>query len=451
MAKRPPKSKLGRMARLGSLTSRVSSTYLGQRVKGVFQNEDSRDRDMSRLHLRNAERVVDTMGALKGAAMKVGQSLALAMDGVDVPPEVSRILSKLHDSAEPVPFADIRATIEAELGAPLEELFLSFDEEPLGSASLAQAHAAQLPDGTQVVVKALYTGIENSVDADLGALRSLLITSRMVRRDPAEIRAIFDEIRSRLNEELDYYKEAANLEEFHAAYQGVPGVRIPRTHPSHCSGRVLTMDRLIGQSAEDFSRTASPEAKQRAGEILAETFYDMTYRLRALHADPHGGNYLFGPDGSVGIIDFGCVKRFDMYWIANYADMALGFLDGERERAMTKAVELGVLAHRDPKAEEVLQTFAMLICKPLMSPDYTCGADGDNVTAEVAKLAPTILRYPSLRSPPELVFLHRSLAGIYALLRKLGHTADYGKLYRRYATHAVGVAAGEIEDGAAVP
>jgi len=428
----------------------VSSSYLGQRVKGAFQDAEIREKALSKLHLQNAERVVDTMGALKGAAMKVGQSLALAIDGVDVPPEVSRILSKLHDSAEPVPFEDIRATVEEELGGTLEDLFLSFDEEPLGSASLAQAHAAQLPDGTQVVVKALYAGIENSVDADLGALRSLMVTSRMLRRDPAEVTAMFDEVRTRLHEELDYYKEAAHLEEFHAAYEGVEGIRIPKTYPSHCTGRVLTMDRLIGCSAEDFAASASPEAKQRAGDLLVQTFYDMTYRLRALHADPHGGNYLFAPDGSVGIIDFGCVKRFDMYWIAHYAEMALGFIDDDMDRAMPKAMEVGILAKRDPPAEDVLRDVAQTVCTPLMVPHYTCGASEDTVTARMARLAPSVIRYPSLQSPPDLIFLHRSLGGIYALLRKLGHSHDYGTLFRRHAEHAIGVAEGTIKDGTPV-
>jgi predicted unusual protein kinase regulating ubiquinone biosynthesis (AarF/ABC1/UbiB family) len=450
MAKSPPRSKLGRMARLGGLSSRVGSSYLGQQVKSVFQSEEVRERALNRLHLKNAERVVETMGALKGAAMKVGQTLAVAVDGIDLPPEVTGILSQLHDSAQPVPFAQIRATVESELSGTLEERFAHFDEEPLGAASLAQAHAARLHDGTEVVVKALYDGIESSVDTDLTALKTMLISSRILRRDPAEVRAIFAEVRERLSEELDYYQEAANIEEFHAAYAGVEGLRIPKTYPSHCTGRVLTMDRLSGTSAEVFARTASPQAKQRAGDTLAETFYDMIYRQRSLHADPHGGNYLFDADGSVGIIDFGCVKRFDTYWVSSYAQLALSFLDHDFERAMPMSIEVGILAERDAGAEAVLKKLAATICEPLMHTQYTCGGPQDNVTAKVARLAPAVLLQGSLRSPSELVFMHRALGGTYTLLRKLGHTADYGGIYRRYAAHAIGVAAGEIEDGSPV-
>ncbi len=447
---RPPRSKFGRLARLGGLTSRVSSSYLGQQVKGVFQNEESRSQSIKKLHLRNAERVVDTMGSLKGAAMKLGQSLAVAVDGVELPPDVARILGKLHDSAAPIPFEDIRTTIEDDLEAPLEDLFAEFDTEPLGAASLAQAHAARLQDGTRVVVKALYTGIEHSVDSDLSALKKLLITSKMLRRDPAEIDGIFKEIRTRLHEELDYYQEAANLTYFREALGHVEGLTIPRTHPTHCTARVLTMDRVVGESADAFVAHASPEARQRAGDLLVTTFYDMTYRLRTLHADPHGGNYLFQPDGSLGIIDFGCVKRFDMYWIAQYAQMALGILDDDPEAAMTHAFETGMLAHRDPDAEKVLWDMARTICTPLLTQHYTCGGPTDDVTARMAALGPRALRHPELKSPPELVYLHRSLGGIYTMLRKLGHSYDYGTLFRRHAAHAIGVAEGRIEDGVLV-
>jgi len=448
MAPKPPRSKLNRLARLGSLTSRVSGSYVGQRVKGIFQDPDGRDAALNRLHLANAERIVDTMGALKGAAMKVGQSLAIALDGVDLPPEVSRILGRLHDSAAPIPFEEIRKTVESELGQSLEDLFLDFDPEPLGAASLAQAHAARLKDGTPVVVKALYDGIEQSVDSDLGALRSMLVTGRVLRRDPKEVTAIFTEIRTRLMEELDYYQEAANLESFRASLADMDGVHIPRTHPTLSSARVLTMDRLTGASADVFAAQATPEAKQRAGDLLVKSFYRMIYKMRALHADPHGGNYLFQNDGSIGIIDFGCVKRFDPYWIADYARLALAFLDDQPQAAMDYCRRIGVLHSHDSESERVLWELGQTMAIPLHADHYTCGASKDSVTARLAQIMPQVLRHSDLRSPPELVYLHRSLGGTYALLRKLGHGYNYGDLFRSHAAHAIGVAEGTIKDQA---
>ncbi|MFT5685436.1 MAG: putative unusual protein kinase regulating ubiquinone biosynthesis (AarF/ABC1/UbiB family) [Myxococcota bacterium] len=445
MAK-PPRSKMSRLARLGGLTSRVSGSYLGQRIKGAFQDEEGRAASMRKTHLENAERVVATMGSLKGAAMKVGQSLAQVVEGMDLPPEMASILSQLNDKAEPVPFPLIRASVESELEGTLAERFAAFDEEPLGTASLAQAHAARLPDGTPVVVKVLHEGIEDSVGSDLGALKSLLITSRMLKRDRSEIDDIFAELHDRLEEELDYYREAANLEEFHRSMAGINGVSIPKTHPKWCTGRILTMDRLTGRPMTEFLKIATPEAKTRAGNLLAESFHDMFYRQRALHADPHAGNYLFRSDGGVGILDFGCVKRFDLYWTGQYARMAQAIVDARQADFYPLARGLEILGPGTPESESVLWRLSQTVCYPLTQSSYRCGTPEDNVMMEVRRQVPGVLRHPNLRSPREIVFLHRALGGIYNMLRLLGHEMNYSAMFRRYTDHAIAVAEGRVED-----
>ena len=191
MADKPP-SRLRRLARLTGLTSRVTGSYVGQQVKSVLSgNSEPTKEELDRLHVENTGRIVDAMSKLKGAAMKVGQGMAMAARSLDLPPEVAQQLSKLNNEAEPVPFSTIREDIERELGGKLEDLFQSFSEEPLGTASLAQAHRAVLPDGSDVVVKVLHRGIDDSVHTDLMALKTVLIGSRVLRRDKAEIDAVF--------------------------------------------------------------------------------------------------------------------------------------------------------------------------------------------------------------------------------------------------------------------
>jgi len=451
MAGRRSKSRVTRLVKLGGLTSRVSSSYLGQRVKGVFQGEARRSESLNALHLQNAERVVDAMGALKGAAMKVGQSLAVIADGLEVPPEVGRILGKLHDSAEPIPFSIIRDEVEAELGVPLEESFSRFDTEPLGTASLAQAHAAWLPDGTNVVVKVLHRDVEHSVDTDLAALRGLLVTGRVLRREKEELDAILEEVKARLREELDYFHEAANLEYFADALAHIEGLRVPRTHPSHCSARVLTMDRLLGAPLDTFVAQASDTARQRAGDILALTFHESLYRLRALHADPHGGNYLFDSDGTVGVVDFGCVRRYDQYWVANYARLGQSVIKGDRKTMLALSRELGILVGQtELESEDVLWELSESIARPFRTDTFLCGGDGDQVLEGVKRVVPRLLLRPELRSPPELIYLHRALTGTYTMLRRLGYRQNLGGLVRPYVRHAIAVAECRVEDGSPV-
>ena len=444
MAKKP--SKAGRIARLGGLTSRVSGSYLGQRIKGAFQDEEGRSKALRRLHLENAERMVETMGALKGAAMKVGQQFALLADGMDLPPEVSRILSKLNNEAQPISMDIIREDLEEELERPIDDLFAWFDPEPLGTASLAQAHRARLPDGRAVVVKVLHRGVEDSVQTDLGALKSLLVTGRVLKRDKEEIDNIFAEIKDRLTEELDYYQEAANLEFFRRALSGMEGIAVPGSHPTRSGTRVLTMDEIPGLPLERFLETATPEARQRAGDLLATVFHEMFYKLRTLHSDPHGGNFLFQPDGSIGMVDFGCVKRFDAFWVADYSRLAKAGMAGDRETTVAQAIKLGILSKRNPDAEQVLWELCTVIGEAFPGVPYSCGSANDTVTEDVRKLGPRLLRQRDLRTPRDLVFLHRTLGGFYGMLRKLHHTADYRAIFERYADHAIGVVEGTVAD-----
>ena len=210
------------------------------------------------------------------------------------------------------------------------------------------------------------------------------------------------------------------------------------------------MDRITGRPMEAFLKTATPQARQRAGDLLAISFHDMFYRQRALHADPHAGNYLFRTDGSVGILDFGCVKRFDSYWVAEYARMARAIVEKRRTDFFPLARALDILGPGAPESEEVLWKLSQTVCYPLTQPRYQCGTDEDNVLIQVRRQVPGVLRHPNLRSPRQIVFLHRALGGIYNMLRLVGHETDYGSLFRRHTAHAIAVAEGRVEDGSLV-
>lgn len=429
-------SKLGRLAVLGGLTSRVSSSYFGQRIKGVFQSDEERSSSIRELHIENATRVADTMGQIKGAAMKVGQSLAILADSMDLPSEISQIFGRLHDQAQPIPFEDISRVIVQELG-PIEEVFMSIDPEPLGTASLAQAHAAQTLDGTPVVIKVLHEGVEFSVDTDLTALKSILIAGKFFRRPKDEIDMVFEEIRERLLEELDYENERQNIEAFSEMLGHIDGVVVPSVIPHLCTNRVLTMSRITGSNLDDFLKVATDEAKKKSGDILIKVFHEMVYKNRLLHADPHGGNFLFQRDGTIGLIDFGCVKRFSVEFIGRYSSVANDLIDHNRKEMVKHAKEMNMLLDDNKEAEEALWTFGNIIARPFRVDEYTAGTSGDSLMEEVRAFAPEILKHPTIRSPRDLIFLHRSLTGIYSMLRRLKYTCNYDLVRREYANNAI--------------
>lgn len=422
--------KLSRLGRLGSLTTRVGTSYLGQSIAGLFQDEDARRGALDKIHRENAERIVAQLGSLKGAAMKVGQALAQVADGYGLPDEARAVLGKLHDKAEPVPFDVVKARIEAELAGGIDTLFRRVDPAPLGTASLGQAHAAELPDGTPVVVKVLHEGIEGSVHADIGALRAMLTAGRVLRRPAEELDAIFAEIEARLNEELDYRKEAANLEEFRRHFAGDPDVTVPRVFPGWSTGRVLTMERLQGRPPAVFAAVASEAAKQRAGVALGRSFLRMQYEFRAIHGDPHPGNYLFLPDGRVGILDFGCVRRFDLAWMVAYGDCGLATQRGDQEACMQAAMRIGALVARSPEDEDALWALCNAMGQPFRGGPYTMGGPDDDVQDKITAIMPRIVAARALRAPRELVFLHRGLGGTYQIVRTLRARADWGAIFQ---------------------
>ena len=354
------------------------------------------------------------------------------------------MLGRLHDDVEPVPFSQIQAAIERELDTSITEAFAWLDPEPLGTASLGQAHAARLRDGRDVVVKVLHPGIDRSVDSDLAALKTILVGSRVMRRSKAEIDSIFEEIRERLTEELDYLQEAANLVQFGQLFANDDRVQIPGVHSALSTERVLTMDRLFGTSIDEFAGTASPAAKARAGVTLGELHHLQAFQHRTLHADPHPGNYLFQPDGKVGMLDFGCVKRFDEHWIAAYAKTALAAFDGDRRGTIEGAAAAGVWQGGSREAEDLLWEFCDTLAHPFRQPTYTVGAHTDDVMDRVNKLGLRLVRHPgAIKVHRHLIYLHRSLGGIFLVGRQLEVAANWGAIVRPHLQYAVDYARGD--------
>jgi predicted unusual protein kinase regulating ubiquinone biosynthesis (AarF/ABC1/UbiB family) len=426
-------SRWTRLATLTNLTSKVSASYLGNKMKEAFLDDAARKEARDKLHVENAEQIADTLSKMKGAAMKLGQQLASVASTLDLPEDVAKSLSRLHSNAERVPFETIRRSVESSLEASLESTFASFDPEPLGTASLAQAHVARTRDGAEVVVKVLHEGVAEAVDTDLVALKTMLLSTRALQRQRAEVEEAFDEIRQHLSQELDYLQEAVNIQQFQDAFGRDPRVRIPRLHHALCTERVLTMDRLPGRHLEEWLPGSTPEARQRAGMTLSELYYTQLFDLRMLHADPHPGNYLFEDDGRVGLVDFGCVKRLDEGWTATYARAALACMRGDDDEILEGCLELGAWNGTDAEDARLLLDFCHGLTRGFRMGEISLGAATEQFMEEMRPILKRFVTRPSVRIPKDVLLPHRSMAGMYSMHRKLGTRADFGKIL---VTHA---------------
>ncbi|MHC1713781.1 MAG: ABC1 kinase family protein [Solidesulfovibrio sp.] len=295
--------------------------------------------------LRREERLRLALTELGATCIKFGQVLSTRTDIVG--PDVAAELARLRDDTEPDAPDVVKATIEAELGAPPEALFATFDPVPIASASIGQVHRATLTDGTAVVLKVQHAGIEETVRADLDILMGM---AELAERGIVELRlyqplAVAAEMRRTILRELDFVREERNLRHFAANFAGDQRVEFPKTFPAYSTRRVLTMEELSGESlaglAAGQSTPEQEERRTRLARIAADIFLEMIFRDSFFHADPHPGNILILPGDRIGLLDCGMVGRLDGRTRRALEDALLAVVEGDAEALTEQVMHLG--------------------------------------------------------------------------------------------------------------
>lgn len=295
------------------------------------------------MHQGLPERIRYCLEELGPTFIKFGQILSTRPDLVGE--EFVREFSKLQDDVPPMAPARVAVVIEGELGAPPEEVFASFDPRPFAAASIGQVHVARLDDGSDVVVKVQREGITETISSDLDILYFLARTieeNDIIPEtfDPVEIVAEFS--RS-IRKELDYVREAQNIETFRENFSENPFVKIPMVHPAYSTRRVLTMERIQGTKAKnaDLSCIDGPLVARRGAQaILQQIFRDGCF-----HADPHPGNLIILPGGVVSFIDFGMVGRLSVKMKDHISGLLINLFTKDYEALARELVLIGEPAH----------------------------------------------------------------------------------------------------------
>jgi ubiquinone biosynthesis protein len=288
-------------------------------------------------HLRMA---LEEMGT---TFIKLGQILSTRADLL--PPEYLAELTKLQDAAPPVASEAIQQTLVAELGQPLKTLFASFDPEPLAAASIGQAHAATLPDGTDVVVKVRRPGVVEQVEEDLQMLQRLAAAATRYWEfaDRYDLIGLAQEFAETLRSELDYIREGHSAERFAANFADDPGIHIPRIFWETTTTRVLTLERIRGNKINDLAALDKQGIDRPAlAEYAAGVVLKMVCEDGFFHADPHPGNFFIEADGRIGLIDFGMIGQLDEHTQELLADLLVDISHQDADRLVDVFLELGV-------------------------------------------------------------------------------------------------------------
>src|SRR4030081_1230204 len=345
-----PTSRVRRTARVGRVAAGQAVRQAGTHVVNVARSDEGASKALEKRHLEAAEQIVTVLGTMKGAAMKLGQVMSFLDVGLvpeEYREEFQRKLGELRDAAPNVRFEDMRKVMEEEFEEPLDEVFATLEEEPIAAASIGQVYRAQLHDGRDVAVKVQYPGVAAAVRADMQNLG--LILRLMQRVAPGiDVKALAEEVRLRIFEELDYELEAQNQRSLARIFRRHPFIVVPDVITRLSHERVVVTEFVEGRGFESL-KGDSQEDRDRLGEIIFRFFMGCLYRHRQFSGDPHPGNFMLMADGRGAFLAFGLFKRMEAKDVALELACQRATVEDDREELHRLLAQSGFL----PEPEKV--------------------------------------------------------------------------------------------------
>ncbi len=432
MPKKTITSRSGRFLKLAGMTASVAGRYASDRVKSAFSSNENDEIRKKITYEKMADDIVSTLGDLKGAVMKIGQIASQTQDLL--PQEFSDALKKLQKEAPPVEFSVIKTQVETELNEELSALFKSFEEKPFASASIGQVHRAVTNNDKEVVVKVQYPGVDRSCDSDLKQLRLTLKLGGLLKMPKESVDALFNEIQSRLHEELDYLNEAKNIKLFKSFHANNSQIMIPNVFDDLTTRHILTLEFIPGDHAEDLSnRNYSQDQINILGDNLFNMLAEHLFNFQHIHGDPHPGNFAFRPDGKIIIYDFGCIKILKPEIVNAYKDAIKASLEEDYDLVDDALQRLGArVIEKASPGEDYYKVWRNIFFEP-----FLCDKEYDFKSAKLhldaAKQTPLFFKYLSHFKPPvESLYIDRMISGHYWLMKSMGVEANFRSILKRY-------------------
>jgi predicted unusual protein kinase regulating ubiquinone biosynthesis (AarF/ABC1/UbiB family) len=421
-----PTSKVQRATRFIATGAKIGRNYLKHSVKKLVDPSTTREQ----LHEDNATDIYDSLSKLKGSALKIAQMLS--MDKNLLPRAYQQQFSMAQYSAPPLSYPLVMKTFKTWFGKAPGEIFDTFSHHAVNAASMGQVHKAKLK-GKNLAIKIQYPGVSESVRSDLAMVKPIAL--RMFKLNPVEYDEFISEVELRLLEEADYELELRRSIDLSGKCKVVGNLAFPKYYPEFSSPKILTMDWLDGELLGEFLKKGRPskEVANRLGQTIWDFYHFQFHGLKAVHADPHPGNFIITPDGKLGIIDFGCVKEIPLDFYKVYFQLHDKKILVDRERREKIFYEMNFIYPDDTGKEKdffrgVFTELLELLGRPFHTPtfDFSDGKYFETLYSVGEKISnmKEIRDSKRARGIKHAIYINRTYFGIYNILNELGATVN---------------------------
>lgn len=415
-----PTGKVARASKFAKASIKVGGNYVKHFGKKLFDSSLTKEQ----LHADNAKDVYEALSELKGSALKMAQMMS--MDKSLLPKAYSNKFSMSQYSAPPLSAPLVMKTFKSTFGKSPSELFDTFNFEASNAASIGQVHSAS-KNGKKLAVKVQYPGVADSISSDLKMARPLAVS--LLNLNDAEIDRYFKEVEGKLLEEADYELELRRSIELTQASAHIPNLYFPTYYPELSSNRIITMDWIEGKHLKEFLQTnPSQEARDQVGQALWDFYHFQIHELRAVHADPHPGNFLFDDKGKLGIIDFGCIKEIPEHFYENYFALINPNIWKNEDKMQDIFRELEFILEEDsPELQlffsDLFKKMVEILGRPFATEHFDFGEDG--YVEEVYSFFEYVSKVDELknanaaRGSQHGLYINRTYFGLYTILNDL--------------------------------
>lgn len=415
-----PVTKVQRATEFLKTGAQIGSNYLKHYARKVVNPETTKEE----LHADNAGDIYKSLSKLKGSALKVAQMMS--MDRSVLPKAYSEQFQMSQYSAPPLSSPLIIRTFQKYFGKSPSQMFDSFNLNASNAASIGQVHEAW-KDGKRLAVKVQYPGVADSISSDLRMVKPFAV--RLMGLNAADVDRYMGEVETKLLEETDYILEVERSIEISEACSVLANVTFPKYYKEMSSSRIITMDWLPGRHLKEFLETnPSQEIRNQLGQALWDFYEFQIHEMRQIHADPHPGNFLMQENGTLGIIDFGCVKVIPQDFYYNYFSLINpdNIADDERILKLFFAIEFLYPTDTAKDLEFYVPLFRKMIEMlgvPFQNETFDFGNDqyfdGIYQFAEDLGNMKELRESKVARGSKDGLYVNRTYFGLYSLLNQL--------------------------------